>query len=89
MHRNDVEAMFFLHLYPVAGNDLPYRRKQHGFDNLDFYFDDQGVMFDGKYVMSVPLPEYAIAEIRTGQFVPTDNGLDRLREATFFFNEAE
>ena len=36
-----------------------------------------------------PSSEYAIAEIRTGQFVPTDNGLDQLWEAAFFFNEAE
>ena len=87
MQRNDVEAMFFLHLYPVERKDLPEVRRQYDFDELDFDFD--GVMYDGKCFATVPLPEYAIAEIRTGQFVPTDNGLDQLWEAAFLFNEAE
>ena len=64
-----------------------FLNRQYGFDKLDFEFD--GVMYDGKCFATVPLPEYAIAEIRTGQFVPTDNGLDRLWEAAFLFNEAE
>ena len=38
----DLEASFFLHLYPVEVNDLPGPRQQHGFDNLDFPFDRQG-----------------------------------------------
>ena len=68
--RTDVEAMFFLHLYPVDVNDLPDHRRQYGFDNLDFDFDDQGVIIEGKCLAEVPLPEYGISEIGTGQFVP-------------------
>ena len=66
----DVEAMFFLHLHPVDVNDLPDHRRQYGFDNLNFDFDDQGVIFDGKCLAKVPLPGYGISEIWTGQFVP-------------------
>ena len=54
--RTDVEAMFFLHLYPVDVNDLPDHRRQYGFDNLDFDFDDQGVIIEGKCLAEVPSP---------------------------------
>ncbi len=70
----DVEAMFFLHLYPVDVNDLPDDRKRHGFDNLDFRFDQRGAIFDGRCAAAAALPEYDIARIGTGQYVPVDGG---------------
>ena len=66
----DTEARFFLHLIPADVADLPAQRRQYGFDNLDFDFDERGVIFDGKCLAKAPLPEYGISEIRTGQFVP-------------------
>ena len=68
--RADTEAIFFLHLIPADVADLPDHRKQYGFDNLDFDFDDQGVIVDGKCLATVVLPDYAITSIRTGQYVP-------------------
>lgn len=64
----DTEAWFFLHLTPVDADDLPGGRREHGFDNLDFRFGTRGARFDGRCVASVPLPGYAIAGIRTGQY---------------------
>ncbi len=78
--RADTEAMFFLHVIPTDVNDLPDGRKQHGFDNLDFRFDGRGVTFDGRCIVKVPLPEYDIAEISTGQYVPVDGGYDHIWE---------
>ena len=78
--RADTEAMFFLHLYPVDEADLPDHRKQYGFDNLDFDFVGRGVMFDGKCMAKVILPEYAITRIGTGQYVPAAGGFNRLWE---------
>ena len=69
----DTEAMFFLHVFPQDENDLPERRRQHGFDNLDFRFGQRGALFDGKCMARAPLPGYAIARIRTGQY--TDAGM--------------
>ena len=74
----DVDATFFLHLDPVDVNDLPSHRKQYGFDNLDFNFDERAAIFDGKCLAEIPLPEYAISEIRTGQYVPVDGGYNHL-----------
>ena len=80
----DTEAMFFLALYPADGNDLPDRRKQHGFDNLDFDFDEHGVIFDGKCMARIPLPGYAITRIGAGQYVVRGGGgFNRLWETEF------
>ena len=77
--RADTEATFFLHLYPVDGNDLPDRRRQYGFDNLDFDFDGRGVIFDGRCMARIPLPEYDIARIGAGQYAArVGGGFNRL-----------
>ncbi len=81
--RADTEAMFFLALYPVDADDLPDHRKPHGFDNLDFNFDRRGEIFDGKCLAEVPLPEYPISEITTGQYVPVDGGFNHIWEGEF------
>ena len=65
----DTAAKFFLHISPADAADLPGWRRQYGFDNLDFLFDWHGVMFDSKCLATVSLPGYAVAGIRTGQFI--------------------
>ena len=82
----DAEPTFFLHLDPVDMNDLPSHRKQYDFDNLDFAFRDHRLPI-GKCLAEVPLPEYAISEIRTGQYVPVDGGYNHLWEGKIRLNE--
>ena len=65
----DIAHRFFLHIFPERTDDLPEGRREHGFDNLDFDFFLRGALFDGKCTASVPLPDYAAASIRTGQFI--------------------
>ena len=81
--RADTEATFFLALYPADGNDLPDRSRPYGFDNLDFDFRDRGEIFDGRCMAGIPLPEYAIARIATGQYVLVEGGYNNLWEAGF------
>ncbi len=81
--RADVEAWFFLAVYPVDVNDLPYHRRRYGFDNLDFSFYGSGVILDGRCMAAIALPEYDIARISTGQFVPLAGGFDHLWEGEF------
>ena len=85
--RADTEAMFFLHLYPVDGDDLPGDRQQLGFDNLDFRFDRRGVMPDGQCVATAALPEYGIVSIDTGQYVFVDGGYKHLWEGEIRLDE--
>ena len=73
----DTDAKFFLHLVPERVDDLPRERRGHGFDNMDFAFFLRGGHFDGKCTARVPLPGYAIASIRTGQFVGGEGELWR------------
>ena len=80
---DDIQARFFLHIVPHDTNDLPQHRQQYGFDNLDFAFYEHGVRFDGKCLASVPLPDYPIARINTGQWIP---GEGKLWEGEFPFH---
>ena len=76
----DIADEFFLHLFPANPNDLPDDRREYGFDNLDFYFRSLGVMWDGKCLAVANLPDYEIARIRTGQYIP---GQEHLWKAEF------
>ena len=76
----DTEARFFLHVTPERAGDLPYERREHGFDNLDFAFFPNGALFDGKCAARAALPEYPIASARTGQYA---SGLVEIWSAEF------
>ena len=67
----DAEVGFLLHLVPVDVGDLPAARGEHGFDNRDFSFAPRGARMDGDCVVAIPLPDYPIASIRTGQYDET------------------
>ena len=64
----DAETAFFLHLHPVDTDDLPGDRREHGFDNRDFQLWERGARADGRCLAVVPLPDYPIARVETGQY---------------------
>ena len=64
----DVQARFFLHIFPNDASDLPDERKGDGFENLDFEFDRRGALFEDNCVALTPLPIYESKRIRTGQY---------------------
>ena len=67
----DTEESFFLHIVPADANDLPGNRRQYGFDNYGFVFGKYGstARLDGSCLAAIPLPDYGIASIRTGQYI--------------------
>ena len=65
----DTAARFFLHVRPQRLEDLDRERRRSGFDNLDFDFNEQGARVDGACVARVELPRYAVADVRTGQWL--------------------
>ena len=71
----DVDARFFLHIFPVNPADLPADSRESGFANLDFQFTDHGAYAGDICVAERELPDYAIERIRTGQFVSGDGQL--------------
>ena len=66
----DTAAAFFLHIIPQDIADLPAERQAAGFANRDFAFDHWGGHIDGNCLAAIPLPDYPIKAIRTGQYVP-------------------
>lgn len=66
---HDTGARFLLHVVPEDVADLPASRRRAKFANMDFVFAERGANLAGGCVVIAPLPEYAIADIRTGQFV--------------------
>ncbi len=64
-------ARFFLHVVPANPADLPADRAQQShFDNLDLAFDGRSAAAHGVCLAVVPLPTYALAHVRTGQYAP-------------------
>ncbi len=66
---SDTKERFFLHLYPADPANLPANRRQHGFDNIGFDFHQRGAILNGKCLATVPLPNYDLTRIRTGQWI--------------------
>ena len=63
----DTAAGFFLHIVPENAADLPAARREYGFAQWGFNFARRGGHFNGKCLAAVPLPDYPIREMRTGQ----------------------
>ena len=67
----DMEARFFLHLTPRDPADLPPHRRSHGYDNQDFSFAETfGYLWQGQCQTLLRLPNYPVAALRTGQYIP-------------------
>ena len=68
------DMRFFLHVTPVDVDDLPAHRKQHGFDRLDFRFDNCRILHRDRDVAVRELPDYDFTVIRTGQYLVNEDG---------------
>ena len=66
----DTAAGFFLYVFPEDLTALPAEWRPDGNAYLGFNLVRWGGPFDGKCLAAVPLPDYPIAALRTGQFVP-------------------
>ncbi len=76
---NDTDALFFLATYPVAESDLPDWARQYGFENRDFRFHNFGFRqrsepSANRCIAIMPLPDYDIARISTGQYIRQADG---------------
>ena len=78
---DDARGRFCLSAFPENPADLPQERRDAGFEHesLNFDFHGHGAVFDGKCVIVRELPDYPIASIETGQFIPGEGELWRGR----------
>ena len=65
----DMAKRFFLHVFPTHEGDLPTGRAEFGFEALGFEFLERGALRSGRCVATAPLPDYAVAKFRTGQWI--------------------
>ncbi len=65
--REDLGYRVFVHVVPEDPKDLPGWRRRPGFEMLVFPFQRRGVVFEGKCMAILPLPDYPVSGIRTGQ----------------------
>ena len=63
----EYETPVTLHLYPENRADLPFYLWKSGRDNRDFALEAYGGRPGGECIAVVPLPDYPIAAIHTGQ----------------------
>lgn len=70
-------AKFFLHITPDNPAELPLESRERGFDNRDFFSYEHTFAgpVDEQCLVSVPLPDYPIGRIHTGQFIPDQGQL--------------
>ena len=87
--QDDISQRFFLALFPTNQSDLPDARKAHGFNNLDFRFQDRAIRRDDRCVAVAPLPNYDITRIHTGQYTQqADGSFEHLWEGEIHLTEA-
>ena len=85
----DTDSAFFLALYPTDESALLVERRQHGFHNLDFRFEERAVRRGERCIAITPLPEYDIARIYTGQYIQlADGSTQHLWDGEFHLQEA-
>ena len=63
----EYETPATLHIYPERLADLPFYLWKSGVDNRDFYLWAYGGRPGGECIAVVPLPDYPIQALRTGQ----------------------
>ena len=78
---------FKLWVVPRDGADLPRKWEFFRHEYRRFHFLNLGAVADGKCVASVPLPDYPIAAVRTGQWLPGSHETGR-REVLLWKSDA-
>ncbi len=68
--REDVGNEIFVEVVPEDPKALPGRDRQRGFRRVIPFFQYRGVLFEGKCMAILPLPDYPVSGIRTGQQRP-------------------
>ena len=81
--QDDTDAIFFLRITPVDGNDLPAHFQQQGFESLEFAFEEYGWRSGDRCLVARWLSWYDISRIETGQHKPEG---DKVWEGTFSFD---
>ena len=69
---DDARGRFLLSAFPADPNDIP--SPAAGYQSLNFSFFQYGVIFDGKCLIRLPMPDYPVRAIETGRWIPVEGG---------------
>ena len=84
--QDDVQARFFISIFPLYAESLPADARQRGYDAVEFSFGDYGAIAeDGRCWAAVDMPNYPIAEIHTGKYVVVEDGYHYPWEGSYRF----
>ena len=64
----DVGPRFFVHVVAADPDDLPADRRPYGSERPTFSFADRGLRHGGTCMAAFELPDYPVADVRTGQY---------------------
>ena len=79
-----LEGTFIAHLFPEDPDDLPPRRKPHGFENRSFRFADRAWERGARCVAGLRFPEYPVRSVVVGRsFRNPDASYDAVWRAEF------
>ena len=70
--REDAKYLLFVEATPEDPKDLPGPRLRYGSHHREFRADKRPVLFEGKCIAVLPLPDYPLSGIRTGQYGPRE-----------------
>ena len=85
--QEDTAARFYVSIDPLYADDLPDNRAQSGYDAIEFNFHEYGAIADdGQCWTETSLPNYPIAELRTGQYEEVADGYNYLWESAYRFD---
>ncbi len=77
----DTRGRFLLSVYPKNPRDIPEERRELGHESLNFDFERWGITLGGgRCIILRTLPDYDVAKVETGQWIP---GGERLWTAEF------
>ena len=78
---SDTRGRFFLSVFPARAADLSRESQERGFfhNSLNFDFERRGAVWGGECLAVRVLPRYEISAIETGQFVPGERELWKVR----------
>ena len=65
---SEISDVVYVHIIPRNVSDLPETFRRPGFENRDFFFRTTGVIFSGKCMATIRLPDYQITTIFTGVY---------------------
>ena len=72
---DDTRGRFLLSVFPADLGDIPANRREAGHEGHNFNFAEYGIRFGDMCMIRRPLPDYAVASVEIGRWIPGEGGV--------------